>query len=205
MADVMASACLVGTPCDSSFLTCGRHLWPIRAQAGISANTSREERRGGIRGNREGATTAYQGEGVDEEGAAAVGLDELRDAAGAGAGPHLLLLLLPEVVVQEHAAPARGCCGHLLHPRDAERSRAMKRERRRGRLGFVSGERGLEEPLQLNLGKGVEGQACGGRGRVCQKGKKMRSFSCTFLLLLLLLFFPFEKNAFACKDFADAQ
>jgi hypothetical protein len=150
MADVMASACLVGTPCDSSFLTCGRHLWPIRAQAGISANTSREERRGGIRGNREGATTAYQGEGVDEEGAAAVGLDELRDAAGAGAGPHLLLLLLPEVVVQEHAAPARGCCGHLLPPRDAERSG-------RGREpGYEAGEEARAARLRFR-GAGIGG------------------------------------------------
>jgi hypothetical protein len=40
----------------------------------------------------------YQGEGVDEDGMAAVGLDQLRDAAGVGAGPHLQLLLLPGVM-----------------------------------------------------------------------------------------------------------
>jgi hypothetical protein len=40
----------------------------------------------------------YQGEGVDEDGVAAIGLDQLQDAVGAGVGPHLQLLLLPEVV-----------------------------------------------------------------------------------------------------------
>jgi hypothetical protein len=120
IAEVIASACLVGTPCDSSFLTCDHHLWPIRSGRHFDellSDVAGEERRHSRR--RRGGETTYQGERVDEEGAAAVGLDELRDAAGAGAGAQLLL---PEMVavVQEHAAPARGCCGggggHLLPP-----------------------------------------------------------------------------------------
>jgi hypothetical protein len=142
IAEVIASACLVGTPCDSSFLTCGNHLWPIRSGRHFDErlpDVAGEERRHSRR--RRGGETTYQGERVDEEGAAAVGLDELRDAAGAGAGPHLLLPEVVVVVVQEHAAPARGCCGgsHLLPPGDAGGrgcasrwgavgERAMKRE-----------------------------------------------------------------------------
>jgi hypothetical protein len=40
----------------------------------------------------------YQGEGVDKDGVVSVGLEQLQDAMGAGAGPHLQLLLLPKVV-----------------------------------------------------------------------------------------------------------
>ena len=41
---------------------------------------------------RRGGEIAYEGEGVDEEGAATIGLDELRDAAGvAGRGRPPLL------------------------------------------------------------------------------------------------------------------
>jgi hypothetical protein len=133
IAEVIASACLVGTPCDSSFLTCDHHLWPIRSGRHFDellSDVAGEERRHSRR--RRGGETTYQGERVDEEGAAAVGLDELRDAAGAGAGAHLLL---PEVVavVQEHAAPARGCCGggggHLLPPPPSPSRRGRRRVR----------------------------------------------------------------------------
>jgi len=90
---------------------------------------------------------AYQGEGVDEEGAAAVGLDELRDGAGAGRGrrPPLRPLLVP---VQEHRAPAGdGGGGHLLllllTPRDAavDREAAAAAAEAEGSGARAGGER----------------------------------------------------------------
>jgi hypothetical protein len=78
MADVMASACLVGTPYDSNFLTCGHHLWLIRSGKHFSEHLSdivapeREERQ---HSREPQGGEMYQGEGVDEDGMVAVGLD----------------------------------------------------------------------------------------------------------------------------------
>lgn len=128
MAEVIASACLVGTPCDSSFLTCERHDHPGPRQqlAGAFRRTplGRKPKRSESTVRRDPGGLAYQGEGVYEEGAAAVGLDELRDGAGAGRGrPPLRPLLVP---VQERRAPASYGSGHgllllllLPLPRDA--------------------------------------------------------------------------------------
>jgi hypothetical protein len=209
IAEVIASACLVGTPCDSSFLTCGNHLWPIRSGRHFDErlpDVAGEERRHSRR--RRGGETTYQGERVDEEGAAAVGLDELRDAAGAGAGPHLLLPEVVVVVVQEHAAPARGCCGgsHLLPPGDAGGGgcasrwgavgeRAMKREAWEVRAARLR-SRGAMTRIQPGFFCLIQSrQAWGGRRRkgqkrktgrpVCQDKKSFSSFLFFFFIFLI--------------------
>jgi hypothetical protein len=80
MADVMASDCLVGTPCDYSFLTCGHHLWLIRLGKHFSKHlsdiTAPEQKERQHSREPQGGET-YLGEGVDEDGVAAVGLDQL--------------------------------------------------------------------------------------------------------------------------------
>lgn len=167
---------------------------PSISRVRIPSNTSRTQnpsRIGHASATNRRVEARYQGEGVDEEGAAAVGLDELRDAPR-GANPPVRLPQLLLLLLQEQPAPARDSrCGHLLllllphkpvrrgrrgREGKGEGGEARRRRRRRRWIWLEVGGGGGDwrREAGANFGKGEERrggwrrggyqfEACGGR------------------------------------------